>query len=103
MKDVKTLKLYILKNKEQIVTEMSQDDIMQYCERHGFSMFCLETSFVTNDWNWHVQYPDTLYICAKTIQEAKAFILSAYYKSREYDGERGVIFRRIHTLHIGGK
>lgn len=96
------LKLHILKNKEQIIAEMTQDDIVQYCEEHGVSMFCFETSFVTNDWNWHVQYPDRLYICARTQQDARNFILSAYYKSHEYDGDCGVLFRSIHTLYTGG-
>ena len=68
------MKLYILKNREQIVTDMEQDAIMQYCEEHGFSMFFFETSYMTNDWNWRVQYPDLLYICAKTLDDAKDFI-----------------------------
>ena len=96
------MKLYILDNREQIVTDMQQDDIMQYCEEHGFSMFFFETSFMTNDWNWYVQYPDALYICAKTMQEARNFILQAYYKSHEYNGDRGVIFCGVKTLYTGG-
>lgn len=96
------MKLYILKNREQIVADMEQGDIMQYCEEHGFSMFYFETSFVINDWNWRVQYPDVLYICAKTIQEARDFILCAYYKSHEYNGDSGVLFRNAHVLYTGG-
>ncbi|MBQ8806309.1 MAG: hypothetical protein IJZ68_07650 [Bacteroidaceae bacterium] len=99
---MKTLKLYILKDREQIVTEMEQEAIMQYCEEHGFSMFFFETSFMTNDWNWCVQYPDVLYICAKTMQEARNFILHAYYKSHEYNGDCGVLFRGVRTLYVGG-
>lgn len=96
------LKLYILDNKEQMVAEMTQDEIMQYCEEQKKSMFCFATSFITNDWNWHIQYPDTLYICAKTLQQARQFVLSAYYKSHEYDGDCGVLFRSVHTLYVGG-
>ncbi len=96
------MKLYILKNREQIVADMEQNDIMQYCEEHGFSMFFFETSFMTNDWNWRIQYPDVLYICAKTVQDARDFILHAYYKSHEYNGECGVLFRGVRTLYVGG-
>ena len=96
------MKLHILQNKEQIVVEMAQDDIMRYCEQHKFSVFYFETSFVTNDWNWHIQYPDALYICAETLQQARQFVLSAYYKSHEYNGDCGVLFRSVRTLYVGG-
>ena len=96
------LKLYLLEEREQMVADMEQEAIMRYCEEHGFSMFCFETSFMTNDWNWHVQYPDMLYICAKTLSEARDFVLRAYYKSHEYDGDCGVLFRNTHTLYVGG-
>lgn len=96
------MKLYILNNREQIVADMEQDAVMEYCEKHGFSVFFFETSYMTNDWNWYVQYPDAFYICAKTMQEARNFLLHAYYKSHEYDGDNGVIFRGAHLLYSGG-
>lgn len=96
------MKFYILQDKEQIIKEMSQEEIMQYCEDYGLSVFFFVTSFITNDWNWHIQYPEVLYICAKTIEEAREFILKAYYKAHEYDGDYGVVFKDIQTLYVGG-
>lgn len=97
------MKIYILKNREQLVCDMAQEEIMQMCEESGMSVFFFETSFMTNDWNWLRQYPHSLYICATTEQEARDFVVSGFYHSKEYDGDDGVVFRHVRTLYTGGR
>lgn len=96
------MKIYILKNREQVVCDMEQEDIMRFCEEHGLSVFYIESSFMTNDWNWLRQYPNTLYICAKDEKTARDFVVRGFYHSKEYDGDDGVIFRCLQTLYVGG-
>ena len=96
------MKLYILKQREQIVAEMNQFEIMRYCDANHFSVFFIIASLMTNDWNWHVQYPNEFYICASTMEEAQNFITHAYYKSQMYDGDCGVVFVKAETLYRGG-
>lgn len=89
------IKTYILYNKEQIISDMPPDELRRYCTQHALIRVHIEASFAYNDWNWIRQYPSRFLICAKSVDEAKQFILKEYYHADEYDGERGVIFRRI--------
>ena len=89
----------ILNDEEQVVREMSPEEIMEYCDLHGFSLYFFETSFITNDWNWHVQYPSVLHVCARNKTETRSFVLNSYHKSHEYDGDSGVMFRCVNLLY----
>lgn len=92
------MKVYVLQNKEQLIDNMSEAEILNFCKEHDVVAFAFHCTFVWNDWNWIRQYPDTLHIIANSLEEAREFILKAYYHSEEFDGESGVIFRHIMPL-----
>lgn len=92
------MRVYILQNKEQIISSFNDEELRDYCNQNSLQQILIETSFAENDLNWLRQYHDEFILCAKSIDEAKDFVLRGYYHAKEFDGERGVIFNRVERI-----
>jgi hypothetical protein len=92
------MKVYILRNKEQIIEEMSERQALSFCAENLMHIFRVDCSFAWSDGNWMRQCVDSLYIIAASRDEVRDFILRGYYRANEFDGERGVIFRNIEEM-----
>ncbi len=92
------MKVYILRNQEQTIEQMGEQEIVDFCSTHNMTAFTFHCSFAWNDWNWIRQYTDILHIIADSLESARSFILNAYYHAGEFDGDSGVIFRSVVPL-----
>lgn len=89
---------YILKNKEQIISEMPEDELIAYCKENGLKRMYFEVAYAFSDWNYIHRFCDRMTLCADSVETAKEFLVKAFYHDQEFDGEHGVIFHSIQYL-----